>query len=233
MSPTSVKLHELLDQRDPRELPAYSIAEAAHYLSMPESTLRSWVLGTRQFKPVIRLPRRDCNLLSFFNLAEAHVLRALRHRHGIYLPVIRKSLRYVQSKFGWDRPLIQQQFMTDGSVLLIEHLGRLIDASAKGQTIMREVLEAHLRRLEWEDGLVARLYPFTRANGLEAPASVVIDPRYSFGRPILRQSRIATAVIAGRYKAGESIDELADDYGCSRLEIEEGIRCELWIRKAA
>jgi hypothetical protein len=31
--------------RDPRELPLYSVAEAAGYLSIPASTLRSWVKG--------------------------------------------------------------------------------------------------------------------------------------------------------------------------------------------
>jgi uncharacterized protein (DUF433 family) len=61
---------------------------------------------------------------------------------------------------------------------------------------------------------------------------VVIDPRISFGRPVLAGSGIPTAVIADRYKAGESVDELADDYGRKRLEIEEAIRCELAERAA-
>ena len=30
---------------DSRLVPAYSVAEAAHYLRMPEETLRSWVVG--------------------------------------------------------------------------------------------------------------------------------------------------------------------------------------------
>jgi hypothetical protein len=30
---------------DPRLAPAYTVAEAAHYLRMPEGTLRSWVVG--------------------------------------------------------------------------------------------------------------------------------------------------------------------------------------------
>ncbi len=33
------------ERQDPRELPAYSIAEAAKYLRLPEATLRSWVAG--------------------------------------------------------------------------------------------------------------------------------------------------------------------------------------------
>ena len=64
---------------------------------------------------------------------------------------------------------------------------------------------------------------------------MVIDPRVSSGRPVLVGSGIPTAVIAERYKAGESIDQLADDYGRERLDIEdieEAIRCELDERAA-
>jgi uncharacterized protein (DUF433 family) len=40
-----------------------------------------------------------------------------------------------------------------------------------------------------------------------------MDPRVEFGRPVLKVSAVPTAVIADRYKAGESIADLADDYG--------------------
>jgi uncharacterized protein (DUF433 family) len=61
---------------------------------------------------------------------------------------------------------------------------------------------------------------------------VVIDPYVSFGRPVLTRSGLPTVVIAERYKAGESVDELADDYDRERLEIEEAIPCELQIEAA-
>ena len=83
-----------------------------------------------------------------------------------------------------------------------------------------------------EAGVVARLYPFTRKRAPDEPKVVVIDPRISFGRPVLVGSGIPTAVIAERYKAGESVDQLADDYGRKRLDIEEAIRCELAERAA-
>ncbi len=41
------------------------------------------------------------------------------------------------------------------------------------------------------------------------------------------------AVIADRYKAGESIADLAEDYGEDPLNIEEAVRCELQPAKAA
>lgn len=242
MTRAKPELAELLRHDDPRELPAYTIADASHFLSIPAATIRAWVKGQeyalsgdrkRRFRRVIELPQRNSNLLSFYNLAEAHVLRFLRDYHGISLPAVRAALDYVRNEFGWKRPLIQQQFRTDGAALFVERLGKLVEASAGGQQVMRKVLEDHLDRIEWEHSLAARLYPFTRQSVADAPRTVMIDPRFAFGRPVLISSRVATAVVADRYKAGESIDSLASDYGCPRLEIEEGIRCELRLQSAA
>ncbi|MDQ3199925.1 MAG: DUF433 domain-containing protein [Verrucomicrobiota bacterium] len=40
-------------------------------------------------------------------------------------------------------------------------------------------------------------------------------------------------MVAERFKAGESADELAQDYGCEREKIEEAIRCGLTLAEAA
>jgi uncharacterized protein (DUF433 family) len=93
--------------------------------------------------------------------------------------------------------------------------------------------------VEWDkDGFVARLYPFTRSRRTPAeeagqPRVITMDPRIEFGRPVLKSSAVPTAVIADRYKAGESIADLAEDYGEDPLNIEEAVRCELQPAKAA
>ncbi len=223
-------------QADPRDLPAYGIPEAAHYLRIPRSTLRAWVAGqayrannaTRFFKPVIALPDKHLGLLSFINLVEAHVLDAIRRQHEISLQKVRKAVDYLSQRLGSRHPLVEERFETDGVDLFIRLYGELVNLSQPGQLAMREILEAYLRRIEWDEaGIVARLYPFTRKRMPDEPRAIVIDPRISFGRPVLAGSGIATAIIAERYKAGESIDQLANDYDRERLDIEEAIRCEL------
>ena len=54
-----------------------------------------------------------------------------------------------------------------------------------------------------------------------------MDPRVQFGRPCLLGTGVPTDVIAERYKAGESIESLVEDYGQAREHIEEAIRYEL------
>lgn len=232
MTKAKLSIADVWDYADPREVSAYTVAEAAHYLCIPKSTVRSWVLGTKRFKHVLDLPKPEVPLLSFFNLVEAHALRSLRVIHGVDLQRIRAALDFVKTELGWERPLIHEGFKTDGARLFVDRLSKTLDVTARGQLVIREVM-THLERIEWEATLAARLYPFTRLDSENAPMSVFIDPRYSFGRPILRDSRVATAVIADRYKAGDSMDDLALDYGCSRLEIEEAVRCELPIKAAA
>jgi len=229
---------DLYKGKDPRDLPAYSVAEAARYLYVPEATVRSWVAGsmypvsvvTRYFEPLVAVPEGRPCLLTFTNLVEAHVLAAIRRRHGVTLANVRPAIDHLRSQYGIDNPLADARFKSDGLSLFIEILDQLVNVSMRGQTVMREVMEAHLERVEHDEkGLAARLFPFTRygAADVHQPRTVMIDPRIAFGRPVLAGTGIPTAVLADRYKAGDSMQDLATDYECERDLIEEAIRCEL------
>lgn len=226
---------------EPREVPSYRIAEAAQYLRMPKATVRAWALGQGSFKPVLDLCRHDgVPLLSFVNLVEVHVLDALRRQHDIPLQRVRGVLRILGKLFpGAAHPLADQDLLTSGREVFVEHLGRLVSASSDGQIAFREFLEAHLRRVDRDPaGRASRLYPFTRKSQdapslLREPRTVVIDPEVQFGRPVLVGTGIPTLVIADRYKAGESIADLARDYDRAEEEIQEAIRCELPLASAA
>lgn len=92
----------------------------------------------------------------------------------------------------------------------------------------RKSLPQYMERIDWaKDGTPAKFFPFTRKRLPNEPKTIVIDPKLSFGRPVLAGTGIATVVVAERFKAGESIRNLAKDYGRSNLEIEEAIRWEL------
>lgn len=228
-------------RQDLREFPSYIVSEAAHYLLIPQATLRSWVVGRyyptergrRFFHPVILLPDKKRTLLSFINLVEAHVLDAIRREHQIPLDRVRIAIGYLKQHFGSKHPLAEQSFETDGVDLFVQKYSQLIAVTKAGQLAMRDLLQAHLRRIERDPrGVPIRLYPFTRKRDWEEPRAVVIDPLVSFGRPVLAGTGIATATVAERYKAGESVDQLATDYGRPALEIEEAIRCELELEAA-
>ena len=228
---------------DIRAMPCYSFPEAAHYLRIPVTTLRSWVRGRKYptsegdqfFQPVIELPDDSQNLLSFINLVEIHVLDAIRRDHRISLHKVRTAIDFIKEELTSDHPLAYHKLETDGLDLFVEEYGQLINVSQAGQLVLWKLLQAHLQRIDRDSaGYALRLYPFTRKRlqHIEEPKAIVIDPRISFGRPVLAGTGIPTAIIAERYKAGEAIGALADDYGRPTLEIEEAIRCELYTRAA-
>ena len=217
---------------DPRELPAYTISEAAHYLAVPAATIRYWSVGRDAYAPLITVPTREPALLSFLNLTELHVLAAIRRTHEVKMPSIRRAIGYLarHARHAMDKrhPLISRALETDGLDLFIEQYGELINVSREGQTAMREVIGAALRRIDRDPaGVPIKLYPFTRSAMDDTPAMVVIDPRLSAGRPVIAGTGLATQLIAERYKAGESISDLVRDYERGHEEIEEAIRCEL------
>ena len=216
---------------DPREAPAYTISEAAHYLTVPAATIRYWSVGRDANAPLIKVPQHAPTLLSFLNLTELHVLAAIRRKHEVKMPSIRRAIQYLatNARQAIDKrhPLISRELETDGLDLFTEQYGQLINISQAGQTAMREIISAALRRIDRDPaGIPIKLYPFTRSAMDEAPAMVVIDPKLSAGRPVIAGTGLATELIAERYKAGESIRELARDYERRNEEIEEAIRCE-------
>jgi len=217
---------------DLREQPSYTISEAAHYLNMPQATTRYWATGQGQYLPLIKVPDHKPVLLSFLNLVEMHVLAAIRREHAVPMPKVRAAIEWLEENTvdpaDKRHPLISKQLDTDGLDLFVEQYGRLVNISQNGQVAMREVMSAALKRIERDlMGIPIKLFPFTRASIANAPTLVVIDPRLSAGRPVISGTGLSTEIIAERYKAGESVSELARDYEREADEIEEAIRCEL------
>jgi uncharacterized protein (DUF433 family) len=91
---------------------------------------------------------------------------------------------------------------------------------------MRRLFDEHLKRVEWAAQLPVRLYPFLSSAAEGEARPIAIDPTIAFGRPFVKRRGISTAAIADRIDAGESVPELAVDYGLTPTEIEEAVLYE-------
>lgn len=216
-----------------RDAAAYTLSEAAHYLRLPPATLRSWVVGrkystaegSKGFSPLIKPASVRPPMMSFTNLIEAHVLRALRTEHGVSVRALRNALAYAQKTLGIDRLLLSPELRAEAGRIFLDRYGELIDLSASGQLAMRKLLEVHLRRVVWNEARIPiRLYPFL-ADGADS-RPIAIDPRLSFGRPVLLSKSISTAAIADRVDSGETIADIAADYDLDQAEVEEAVLYE-------
>lgn len=222
--------------RDPRELPAYTLADAARYLHVPAATLGTWFKGRNyprkrggpgESKRLIIPADPSGARISFFNVVEAHVLRALRTEHGIPLHAVRAALDFAETRLGIEHVLLSDSLLTGWGEVFLERYGNLISLSRSGQIAMRQMLEIYLRRVKRDDrNIPVRLFPFLRQTTASSSESVVLDPRVSFGRPIVAGSGIRTSTIVSRIDAGETVEHLAHDYGLTAEQINDALLFE-------
>jgi uncharacterized protein (DUF433 family) len=83
-----------------------------------------------------------------------------------------------------------------------------------------------LARFDLDGGAPTRLFPFSRTPAEGSPRAIVIDPRIRFGRPTVARHGTPTDILFERHQAGDSITEMADDYGIPAADVEEAIRFE-------
>jgi len=217
---------------DPRIAPAYSVAQAAHYLKIPAPTVRSWVLGRdyprrsgkARFKPVVVTPSDPEHRISFRNLIELTALRALRTEHEFKLSAVRTALDYAGRELGVSDLLASPDLYTRPGELFLERYGQLINLNRAGQLGIQAVLQGLLQRIQWDKRLPVRFFPPLPSR--PEAKSVMLDPKVSFGRPVLARLGVSTAVIVDRINAGEDKAALSKDYGATDEEIMDALAYE-------
>lgn len=218
------------------DTPAYSAGEVTRILNLPSATVKAWAFGytynagQKRFQPVITPADQKKRLLSFANLCELHILSVIRRHHKVSLFKVRDSVEYLRRELGSaEHPLLDHSLQTNNIDLFVNHASQLLNISRDGQVAMRGEFEQALARIERDNkGSPIRLFPYSRTShsAIDQPKDIVIDPRISFGRPILTSAAIPTEVIADRFLAGDSPTEMAKDYRVDEKEIEEAIRFE-------
>jgi uncharacterized protein (DUF433 family) len=228
-------IHSANNSRDRRGYPVYSIPDAAYYLGIPVATLRAWALGRPkqnaegEYPPVLRFVS-ESGRLSFNDLVEAHILRATI-RQKLSLQRLKRGLEFLREYWpNIERPLLTFNFATDGKDLLVKGIygcgdAELVNATQGGQVEMEHLLVEHLKFIEYDrEGYAFTLFPERGEKVVSITAGL-----YS-GRPVIDGTRIPTDTVAQRFTGGETIAELATDYGLSERAIGAAIKYE---KKAA
>ncbi len=219
---------------DPRELPRYTYPEAARATGVPASTVAAWVRGQKYsrkqgdgfFHPVIRPPDENDSRLSFFNLIEIHNLRSLRgFPHGVKLRKVREALDVAEKRFGIDRLLIHEELRVGAGELFLDRLSSLEELSRSAQLVMRELLVAGLKQVDFSDSIPIQFWPRERV-ATEGRKLILVSPHVSFGRPVVGRLGVSTFSIASRINAGEPPEAVRKDLGLTQDELNESLALE-------
>lgn len=215
-----------LGKDDPRLVPLYTLADAASYLGMPASTLRYWARPWSGGAPLItttpsvhggRLPT-----LPFIGFAEAFVIKAAVNA-GVKPTRVRENIAGLKEHFGEiDHALAHRCVWTDGVEILYREVVDDSDADLyrgkDGQRQFRKAVEGQLKLIEYgSDDFAARL--FLPRYG----APVLVDPDLAAGAPLLEYSGARVKDLVSRFRAGDSPEHLARDYGAKESEVKKVI----------
>ena len=210
---------------------AYTLPDAARLLGLPLARLRWWVRGallkqehaeaghTRRFPagPFITQSDGRDRHFDFLTLIEIFTIAQLRS-HGVSMSTLRKVREELSQRYHTEHPFALSGLLTDGK-RLIKELGDeiLLELGSGGQTAFESVLEPFCHRLDFDTAtqLATRFFPAGRSK------SIVVDPRHSFGRPIITGTNVTTESIASLLRGGERIENLAGDFRLDPNQVRE------------
>lgn len=135
---------------------------------------------------------------------------------------VRDAIDYLAATYRSNHPLLGHEFFTDGKTIFVKKIEQTVDIGRKGQLAFRELIDAHLNRIVTDQhGFPERVFPIRHHDITRRP--IVIVPDVCSGQPITPRKGIRVSVLVGRRQAGESYQNIAEDYGLSESEVEDAI----------
>lgn len=197
---------------------------AARYAGITTQTIRNWqrAEGGR----AAALARRAKGAaLSYLQLVEVAFVSVMR-RMGIPLAEIKDTRDYVAQQLQSEYPFAQHRFLTDGQNILMELKAfeptaapdKLVLVGRGGQLAWKEIIARKFAEFDYSEGLAVRWH----VAGKGSP--VVIDPQVAFGAPAIRG--VPTWAVSGRRKAGESDEDIAQDFAIDVAEVRQALAFE-------
>ncbi len=181
----------------------YSLAEIADLTGLHYSRIRAWVTRDSGQAGLV-VPaygnHEDGYTLSFLDLVEILVAGQLRE-HGVSMQSVRKVHAAMQLLFDEQHPFALERLLTDGHRVFqhaVDQVGRdhVLDVLDR-QHVIPEVLLPHLQKLDYD--------PQTHlASRWHIATGIVVDPKRSFGKPIVADVGVPVHVLAAAYEANDN-----------------------------
>ncbi|HEY5708250.1 MAG TPA: DUF433 domain-containing protein [Solirubrobacterales bacterium] len=214
---------------DPRIAHAiFTLRETAAYLDVPKSTVQWWARppqGRGSLLTCFPNQGREATV-PFIGFAEAFVLTSFR-RAGVPMQRIRPAVEVLTREIGVEHALASKRLYTDGAEVLFDYANRKGEAKVADLVVLRtkqhqftEVVSDYLQRIEyggdgWADRVRLPVY---------GQAEVIVDPRVAFGLPMVVNGGARVEDLVDRFRAGDSVGNIAADFNVPPSEVEDVIR---------
>lgn len=207
----------------------YGVSDAAALVRATERKVRGWVAGYQKGEgPLIdnELGWIDGRLaFSFTNLMEIRFI-AFFVDAGVRLPHIRAILNDAKELLNHPHPFATNVvFTTDGRKILARiakqnGIADLYDLQSHNYEMETIVFKSLKTGVEYDPAGEIRLW---RPRPETAP-HVIVHPRFAFGQPVLRESRIPTGALRDAVDAEGSAAAVADQFDLPVNQVLEAVR---------
>ena len=197
-------------------LPGYPLHQSATLAQTNPRALAYWFRG--------QLPsgKERRYGLSYLQLVEAAFVATFRSA-GAEMRHIRKIRDCLALELEAEHPFTRTELKTDALHIL----------NGKSRVVGRCLQDA------WEEPFLERIAQFDYVEDLALrwhfrgrDVPLVVDPRYSFGKPIAAKTCVATWALAGQYQAGESMADIQEDFLVSEEELKAALEFEGLLQAA-
>jgi uncharacterized protein (DUF433 family) len=213
----------------------YTLAEASLLTGVNRHRISRWTRGytfsyqgTRQTMPAIiggEPEPAGSPIITFADLIEIRFLDAFR-QNGVSTKALRIAAQRAKELLGRHHPFSTQIFKSDGRTILAEI------TKETGDKVFLDIVND---QYVFEKVIASYLYSGLDFNELKEPArwwpmgkdrAVVIDPRRSFGAPIVAKAGIPTKILKSAVDAEKSIEFVAKWYGAEIDEVMDAVKFE-------
>jgi uncharacterized protein (DUF433 family) len=213
----------------------YTVAEASLLTGVNRHRISRWTQGytftyhgARQTVRAIigrEIDIAEALILTFADLMEIRFLDAFL-RNGVSTKALRVASQRAKELLGRHHPFSTQIFKSDGRTILAEI------TKETGDKVFLDIVND---QYVFEKVIASYLYSGLDFNELKEPArwwpmgkdhAVVIDPRRSFGAPIVAKSGIPTKILKSAVDAEKSVEFVAKWYGAEIDEVKDAVKFE-------
>ncbi len=211
----------------------YISAEIARLTEMHPNRVRSWFrwrsdrsahgpLFASDYPPV-----DGDYAFSFLDLIDVLVAGQFRDEYKVPMKIVRRAHSVLQRQLDTKHPFCHSDLYTDGKRIFL-HAAKEVGEGTLSDVVSRQQFFLHIRKeLQRVD--------YSEANRLACKwniaKGVVINPSVSMGKPTIRNTGIATHIIANQYYANnENAPLVSDLYGVRSKDVMNAVNFENWYK---
>lgn len=216
------------------ETALYTVPMVARILAAKPEKVRSWVegYGHSDASPILirQLPRvGGKTVLGFLDLIESAFIRHFRE-YGFGPQTIRKVALKLRERHGVDHPFaMDKRFRNNGKhifeeVVTDEGEKRLVNLMNDNFEIVPAVEPSLFDQVFYVEDIARSWQP------LRSHPNIIMDPKISFGRPVVRNVWIPTETLFAAYQAEGGYEPAAEEFGIEPINVENAVTFEQDLR---